>query len=235
MTCLKHRVLTLIVALGCAGASMSQPAPPKAGPGGPDGQPFISARDFARMHLRGYNLDVRPTPELDEDDFVELARQGVNLVRVMLPVVRCPDCRDYSIPSSDLAYLDRVVTAARAHRFWVVIAFAPRSTGSRTEFWSDAGLRRSLAARRQEVADRYHNERHVAGLDLVNEPVVPLADERRSAAAWADLAEQLIHAIRQVDAIHAIVVQPTPWGLAQGFRHLQPVSDAATSSWRSSG
>jgi aryl-phospho-beta-D-glucosidase BglC (GH1 family) len=217
--------LTLALALVWFGLQAFEPARAQAGPVAPGAQVFLAAADFARLRFRGYNLDVRPTPELADDDFAALAAQGVNLVRIMLPVIRCPDCRDYSIPAADLAYLDRVLDASRAHRFRVVIALAPLPTGPRAEFWSDAGLRRSLAARWQEVAGRYRNEPRIAGLDLVNEPVVPGADDRRAAVIWAELAEDLIRAIRIADTNHAIVVQPAPWGLAKGFRHQRPVSD----------
>ncbi|MBN2288558.1 MAG: cellulase family glycosylhydrolase [Candidatus Glassbacteria bacterium] len=74
----------------------------------------------------------------------------------------------------------------------------------------------------QEVATRYAGSGGIA-YDLMNEPHDNLADLH-----WSQYAGELTAAIRAIDSVHTIVVEPPGWGWPAGFDHLVPTGDRNT-------
>ncbi len=74
----------------------------------------------------------------------------------------------------------------------------------------------------QEVAARYATAGPIA-YDLMNEP-----HDQAAETEWSRYARELTAAIRAVDSVHTIVVEPPGWGWPDGFRHLTPTGDPNT-------
>jgi hypothetical protein len=71
------------------------------------------------------------------------------------------------------------------------------------------------------IARRYKDSPVVWGYDLVNEPVEDsLAD---GVMDWQDLATAAAKRVRAIDANHAIIVEPGPWGSPEGLDHFEPI------------
>ncbi len=62
----------------------------------------------------------------------------------------------------------------------------------------------------EKIARRYRGNKTVWGYDLVNEPVEGMVGE--GLMDWRALCEVTAKKIRAIDAEHAIVVEPAPWG-----------------------
>ncbi len=75
----------------------------------------------------------------------------------------------------------------------------------------------------QEVAARYAANPGGIAYDLMNEPHDSLANLQ-----WSDYAKELTRAIREIDTVHTIVVEPPGWGWPYGFDHLEPTGDKNT-------
>ncbi|MCS7306845.1 MAG: glycoside hydrolase family 5 protein [Thermoguttaceae bacterium] len=73
----------------------------------------------------------------------------------------------------------------------------------------------------EKMARRYRDQPAVWGYDLVNEPTEALTPE--GLLDWQQLAERTARRIRQIDPVHAIIIEPTPWGSPEGLDWLEPV------------
>lgn len=165
-------------------------------------EPRLSAADFARPGLRGFNLDLN---RLAPADFEALAATGANLVRLMLPLDRCPTCTEYALRFGP-DYLGQVVESARRHRLALVVTLAvfPPDTGS--EYWTDPALQASLVGHWRTIARDLKGTSGRIAYDLVNEPNPPERAYPDKIRRWSGLASELIRAIRAEDAGAPIIV-----------------------------
>ena len=92
---------------------------------------------------------------------------------------------------------------------------------------SDTGLFTSKEAQAKFVAiwsvmaRRFRDSKVIWGYDLANEPV----EEEIGAGCenWQALATRTARAVRAIDAQHAIIVEPTPWGGPDALENLEPI------------
>ncbi len=89
-------------------------------------------------------------------------------------------------------------------------------------FFSNPEYRKAYVECWQEVARRYKDAGPIA-YDLMNEPHDSLARTE-----WSGFARELTLAIRAIDSVHTIVVEPPEWGWADGFKYLEPTGDPNT-------
>ena len=73
----------------------------------------------------------------------------------------------------------------------------------------------------EKIARRYRDNPLVWGYDLVNEPVEGTVGE--GLLDWQELAAETARRVRAVDPLHAIVVEPAPWGGAAALANLDPI------------
>jgi hypothetical protein len=71
------------------------------------------------------------------------------------------------------------------------------------------------------IAARYRDKAIVWGYDLVNEPVEGMVGE--GLMDWQQLARAAAKRVRAIDARHAIVVEPAPWGGPESIDNLEPL------------
>jgi aryl-phospho-beta-D-glucosidase BglC (GH1 family) len=173
------------------------------------GEPEVAA--FARTVHSDMVLDA---------DFAAIAAHGFNVVRVPL--------NHRMLESADgLATLDRVLALAEAHGVYVVLDLHSAPGGQSTYFiadpesdglWSSETAQQRTVALWRSLAERYRGRAVVAGYDLLNEPVPP------NGRALADLYARIIHAIREVDPDHMIVLEGSDF--AHDFSMFSSVLDA---------
>ncbi len=152
--------------------------------------------------------DRMPRTHHDERDYERLAKLGMNAVRFYM---------NYKTFETDQApgtwledgwkWLDDNVAWAKAHGVYLVLNMhVPpggfQSNGEGKALWNDATKQARFIALWRAIAARYAKEPTIAGLDLLNEPVV-----EKSADQWKSLAERTIRAIREVDPNHALFVE----------------------------
>lgn len=92
---------------------------------------------------------------------------------------------------------------------------------------SDHGLFASAACQKrfvelwQEIAQKYRGAKAIWGYDLANEPVEGVIEE--GLADWQELAERTAKAIRAIDPVRTIIVEPAQWGSPDGLKDFQPI------------
>ncbi len=96
-------------------------------------------------------------------------------------------------------------TAAKVHRIF-----------------TDATFQQAFIDDWKLIAKRYKDNKQVWGYDLVNEPV--LGPSIAGVLDWHDLAEATAKEIRRIDADHAIIVEPDPWGNVGSLYGFEPIN-----------
>lgn len=79
----------------------------------------------------------------------------------------------------------------------------------------------SFLARWEKMARKYRGNKTIWGYDLVNEPVEGIVGE--GLMDWHALAEATARRVRAIDAEHAIIVEPAPWGGPSGLDDFEPL------------
>ena len=92
---------------------------------------------------------------------------------------------------------------------------------------SDSGLFTDKAAQDkfvevwQLMARRFRDSKVIWGYDLANEPVEDEVAE--GCEDWQALATRTARAVREIDAKHAIIIEPAPWGGPDALKNLDPL------------
>jgi hypothetical protein len=73
----------------------------------------------------------------------------------------------------------------------------------------------------RRMAKRYRDSAVIWGYDLANEPVDDEVGD--GCEDWQALATRAARAVREIDARHAIIIEPSPWGGPGAIRNLDPV------------
>jgi hypothetical protein len=74
----------------------------------------------------------------------------------------------------------------------------------------------------EHLATRYKGSTSIWGYDLVNEPVESFIEE--GCDDWQALAERTARAIRAIDPVRTLIVEPAAWGGPGGLADLVPLS-----------
>ncbi|MCF8069447.1 MAG: glycoside hydrolase family 5 protein [Desulfobacterales bacterium] len=184
---------------------------------------YLNSDDFKEKIFRGFTVEGEKNKKTD-NDFEDLDKIGVEIIRTGLRLDRCSTCINYTISQTGLEYLDWVVSKANEYEMYVVITLVPENPYS-AEYWEDKNLQSSIIKIWRSLAERYKNNSFVAGYDLLNEPKPP-GNIKNASKLWVDFAEDIISAIREVDTNHIIFFEPAPSASAFAFKALkEPLSD----------
>lgn len=93
--------------------------------------------------------------------------------------------------------------------------------GSDHRLFTDKTCQDKLVSLWRTMAARYKNAQCIWGYDLVNEPVED--DVAEDCDTWQDLATRVARAIREVDPMRTIIVEPARWGGPDGLEELVPI------------
>jgi len=130
----------------------------------------------------------------------------------------------------ELQKLDRALPSCKQYGIKVVVDLHSPPGGKATAggyMGSDAGLFRDPRAQEKfvqvwtKIAKRYKDATPIWGYDLANEPVEE--DVGEDCEDWQGLAERTAKAIRAIDPVRAIIIEPTGWGGPDGFKDFAPL------------
>jgi len=93
--------------------------------------------------------------------------------------------------------------------------------GSDNGLFSSAACQRRFVELWQQMARKYKGVKTIWGYDLANEPVEGVVED--GLADWQELAERTAKAIRAIDPVRAIIVEPAQWGSPDGLKDFLPL------------
>ena len=93
--------------------------------------------------------------------------------------------------------------------------------GSDSGLFTDKAAQDKLVEIWQLMARRFRDSKVIWGYDLANEPVEDEVAE--GCADWQALATRTARAVREIDAKHAIIIEPAPWGGPDALENLEPL------------
>jgi len=167
--------------------------------------------------MRGVNIILSRISTADLDHLA--SDWKANSVRLMTGRFIAEN-EPHKIDASRLEKLYEVVDWCRRRDLYVVINVGqPGGRRNAGLFWQRSALQSRFVELWTTIARKYADSGPGIAYDLMNEP-----HGKGSAEVWPGLARQLTAAIRQVDAVHPIVIEPAPWGNAEAFVGLEPVS-----------
>jgi len=203
-------VLAVIVLGAAAGAAKESAVPIVKIPGWPD-------------RMRGVNIILR---WIKEPQVEHLARDWrADHVRLM-----CGEFikrqAPYELDRAKIAKMHEVVEWCGKNGLFVVINSQPPQWRRDPEaYWKSGDMQKQYTLAWVEIARHYAAKGRAARVayDLHNEP-----HGAGSGEAWPRIAKEMTAAIRAVDKLHVIVIEPPGWGNAAGFKGFTPTGDART-------
>jgi hypothetical protein len=164
--------------------------------------------------LRGANIVARITQE-DIDFFVN--NWGGNSVRILVNnLAPAPPAKP---DRQRIEAVYRTIDMCMDAGLYTILSFSP-SFEDNNAFFSSEKYMDSYIDVWREIVSRYARDRRGVAWDLMNEPHDVLANTH-----WLPYAKKLVAAIREIDSLHTIVVEPSGWGWPYGFEHLLPIED----------
>jgi endoglucanase len=138
--------------------------------------------------------------------YAEVARMGMNHVRLYFDAAMLEDEAVGSYRPEALAWLDDNVAQARENGLYLVLALSVPPGGSGFDcgndaFWDSAEYQDRFVALWQMLAARYADEPVIAGYALFDLP-----NPNRSLEQWLELANRTTRAIRTVDRGHLLTI-----------------------------
>jgi endoglucanase len=97
-----------------------------------------------------------------------------------------------------------------------------RDDASECRLFKEERFQRAFLQVWDKIARRYKGNKTVWGYDLVNEPVEGVVAE--GLMDWHALATRAAQRVRAIDAEHAIIVEPAPWGGPEALEFFEPLA-----------
>ncbi len=157
---------------------------------------------------------------ITEADFEFLKSLGINVVRIPFNYrLLEDDQRPYEYNEAGFSHLDRVLALCEKYRIFAIPDLHSAPGGQNPDwhadnevgealFWKYADFRKRIISLWQHIAHRYHNNPWIAGYDLLNEPCADPGQEK----LFVDFFDELISAVRRVDAKHIVFLQGNFYG-----------------------
>jgi endoglucanase len=153
---------------------------------------------------------------VQQKDIKNISQMGFNCLRVPFHH-RLIEHKPYRYDLKGVAYLDRVISWAKKYKLWVILDLHG-ACGSQNHDWhsdslGEANLWKSpLAQKRTDalwtfLADRYKNNKTVAGYDLLNEAVLGNTHKLNT------FYKKVIKTIRSVDQNHILFIEGNNWAM----------------------
>jgi len=141
----------------------------------------------------------------DERDYERVAAMGMNVVRLILdfPMLE-NEGAPLGVSEYALSWIDDNVAWAKNHNVYLVLSIWGHPGGSETcghPFWDDTALQDRFAAVWSVLAERYAQEKGIAGYALVELP-----EPTQSLEQWEAIAGRLTSVVRAVDPHHMLFV-----------------------------
>lgn len=149
-----------------------------------------------------------PTAHHSEVDYGRVHNMGMNAVRFYLNYqIFEDDAHPYVYKSAAWDWLDLNIAWAKKHGIYLILNMhVPQggfqSNGNGGALWTNPENQARLKALWFAIAKRYANEPTIAGLDLLNEPVVTTSIDQ-----WKNFSQAIIDTIRTVNTGSMIIVE----------------------------
>lgn len=168
--------------------------------------------------LRG----VMVSTGLKTSDVPTLDSWGVNLVRWQLGGANSYTLTTSgydTILESELGKLDALLPSLEAAGIRVVVDLHSLSRG----LFESSTAQNKLIQVWQTIATRYLGNTAIWAYDIANEPSGDDEGWFPSRLNWNELAERVVHGIREIDTTRTIIIEPAQAGSVLGFPALRPV------------
>jgi hypothetical protein len=182
---------------------------------------------FSGVNVGGWLSQSPLTPEhlarfITQADFQAMAAAGFNTVRVPFNAALVWDGE--ALIEGGVAWLDKAVAWGMELDLQVILDLheVPGHSfvdAARNDLYSDAAKRKNMARLWKALAGRYLRHGNALLFELLNEAVAP------STAAWVEVAEQVLAAIRDVDERRPVVFGSNLWNAPAGFAELPKLDD----------
>ena len=148
-----------------------------------------------------------------EEDFKFLAHLGATMVRIPFNYRHFEDDMNPGVyREGGFTYLDRAVEWAKKHGLYVVLdlhaaqgwqneGWHSDNAANITLLWTNRDYRNRVKRLWASIAERYKDEDHIAGYDLLNEPEAPTIE------VLNEVHHEIVTAIRAVDTAHIIFLE----------------------------
>ena len=173
---------------------------------------LVVGEDNKEIFLRGIVFMPSHPSTPDENDYADVVAMNMNVVRLILSY------RMFYDPDSPTNYreyawkwLDEHIRLAKKNQVYLILQlmeiqgaqFVPvRGVPFDYSIWEDDQLQKNFKYLWSEIADRYKNERQIAGFSLFAEPVCS-----KTVDQWSKLATETIKEIRKKDKNHIIFIE----------------------------
>ncbi len=158
--------------------------------------------------------DVFRSSFITQEDFKNIKSLGLNCIRVPFNH-RLVEPTPYRYDEDGLKYLDQVLVWASRHKIYVILDLHGAAGAQnydwhsdslgKAELWTNKDYQKQTFALWEFLADRYKNEAHLVGYDILNEAV--LEDNK----LLNDFYKQTIKSIRQSDKNHILFIEGNRW------------------------
>jgi endoglucanase len=169
-----------------------------------------------KVYLRGVafgnevwsNAPTIPTTHHSEEDYKRVRDMGMNAIRFYLNYqIFEDDATPYVYKSAAWDWIDQNIAWAKKHDIYLILNMhVPQggfqSNGDGDALWNNPENQNRLKALWFNIAKRYANEPTIAGLDLLNEPVVTTSIDQ-----WKNFSQSIIDTIRTVNTNSMIIVE----------------------------
>jgi aryl-phospho-beta-D-glucosidase BglC (GH1 family) len=184
-------------------------------------------------------------------DFQKLAQMGANYVNFSVPGI-FTEKPPYVVMPKVVQNLDNMVQLAKQAGLFVVISYrtgpgrneygfdASNTTTANHEVWKNAEAQKAWEAMWQYTANRYKNQSHVVGYDLMVEPNAnqiflkmwnPIEFAEKYGGSlydWNPMAKRISMAIRAVDGQTPIIIGGMDYSSPYWLKGIIPTGDSRT-------
>ncbi|MFH1071296.1 MAG: glycoside hydrolase family 5 protein [Candidatus Glassbacteria bacterium] len=170
------------------------------------------------QRLRGANI----TLNLTRQDVEHFARDWkANSVRLLVNDL-VPAQPPHRVDPGQLEKVYSLVDLCLEYGLYTVFSPSPVFSDN-DRFFSNAEYMTAYLEFWKEFASHYAANPGPVAYDLMNEP-----HDKLALTDWQPYAKKLTAAIRAVDSVHTIVVEPPEWGWPRGFKTFEPTGDPNT-------
>lgn len=144
----------------------------------------------------------------NELDFQRVKNMGMNTIRFYLNYRFFEDdSNPYTYKQSAWDWLDQNIAWAKQHGIYLILNMHTpqggyQSQGNGSALWEVEENQNRLIALWKAIAERYKDEKIIAGFGPLNEPVPTISKSK-----WNILAQNLIDGIREVDEHHLLFIE----------------------------
>ncbi|HEX3000146.1 MAG TPA: cellulase family glycosylhydrolase, partial [Armatimonadota bacterium] len=121
----------------------------------------------------------------------------------------------------ELKKMDEALPFCRKYGLLVVVDLHSLPNGGEQNLFNDAECQKAFVENWQRIARRYKRVRGIWGYDLANEPIEGVIPE--NLADWEELAARTAHAIRAIDRVRTLIVEPAQGANPYGLSDFEPI------------